>query len=82
MREAEASAICRAYKMSFIEDELPCLTAEIRRRITKLAKKKAKTGLDESDKFEWFNDFGTHALMSAISGGKIVLKAQYNLNLV
>ena len=74
-KQAFASSQCKAYEMSFVQQNLPCLSPSLKQSLDSFSSDKDYSDI-KLNKF--FDDFGTHAIMGATFGGKIVQQSEFN----
>jgi len=76
-RRGQASGKCYAYELEFNEDQLPCLNQDVIDYLDKLYDTAEYT---DAELNEFFDKFGTHAIMGATFGSKIFLQTKYDVS--
>lgn len=76
-RRGQASGKCYAYELEFYEDQLPCLNQEVIDYLDTLYDTAEYT---DAELNEFFDKFGTHAIMGATFGSKIFLQTKYDVS--
>lgn len=69
MKQALATTKCQAYQMSLIKENLPCLSPSLKKYLDDLVDNKDYSDLKLNN---FFDEFGTHAILKATFGGKFV----------